>query len=743
MTFAAPLFLLAVFAAAIPVVLHLVNRRRAKEAPFPTLRFLKLSVQKTRRRKRIQDLLLMVLRAAVLLLAAVGLARPAMTNLGALWGSAQTAVVIILDNSASMGMIDRDRVRLETAAAAAAQVLDQLTDGDQAALLPTCGPPPPGAGRLDRTQQSVRQILRQCRVSYERANLMLKLRQARQMLAGSDAPNKQIFILTDMQRVSWEEEGIRDWGLGIRSGIQESVGEEREGEKGNPKSQIPNQEISNPQSLIPNPSSPPIPVIIVDCDRAGKPDAAVERVDLETAVPMVGLPAKAVVTVLNASSVAQQRLVELTIDGVKQASSPQLNVPPGGRVKHGFTFSLQRAGLHRGEVSLIGEDGSRYDDRRFFAIDLGRGVPVAVVEARRHEIPYLDDAYYLEQALALGMAGAGGFNVSTLLIGDLTGEPLEKYKVLYCVNLPALDAEAAERLGAYVAGGGNLVWICGDNVETEAYNRMNQLSGGRLLPAPLADVRAIGRQEGRDSWRVGFLDEKHPALKNLLEPASLYESILVYRHVRMEVEKGHARVLARLDDGEPLLIERGVGDGRTLMLGAGAVVSWSNLSLRPIFMPLVVRLTFHLSETDRVRTNLLAGQPLEYRFIGVAEPLEVELVPPDGETLRLKTSGEFRYANTYDIGIYVLRIPGAASPTQVAYSVNFDPAEAEPARIEAAKIEELLGGAPLIVAEDPDDLSETFVRLREGKSLWGPFLAAVLIALVFETFLSNRFGSKA
>ncbi len=219
MTFAAPLFLLAVFAAAIPVVLHLVNRRRAKEVPFPTLRFLKLSVQKTRRRKRIQDLLLMVLRAAVLLLVAVGLARPAMTNLGALWGGAQTAVVIILDNSASMGMIDRDRVRLETAAAAAAQILDQLTDGDQAALLPTCGPPFPNAGRLDRTQQSVRQILRQCRVGYERADLMLKLRQARQLLAGSEAPNKQIYILTDMQRVSWNEgRGTRAAGRGTRDG---------------------------------------------------------------------------------------------------------------------------------------------------------------------------------------------------------------------------------------------------------------------------------------------------------------------------------------------------------------------------------------------------------------------------------------------------------------------------------------------------------------------------------------------
>ena len=62
-------------------------------------------------------------------------------------------------------------------------------------------------------------------------------------------------------------------------------------------------------------------------------------------------------------------------------------------------------------------------------------------------------------------------------------EPLEKYKVIFCVNLPALNADAAERLRAYVAGGGNVVWICGDNVNPEAYNQMNQQAHGQLLPA--------------------------------------------------------------------------------------------------------------------------------------------------------------------------------------------------------------------------------------------------------------------
>jgi hypothetical protein len=308
-----------------------------------------------------------------------------------------------------------------------------------------------------------------------------------------------------------------------------------------------------------------------------------------------------------------------------------------------------------------------------------------------------------------------------------------------------------------------VVWICGDNVLPEAYNAMNQQAGGELLPMPLVEVRAPSPQGNRDSWRVGFLDKKHPALGRLVEPASLYESVLVYKHVRMAAGDGKAWVMARLDDSEPLLAQRNVGKGLVLMLGTSAQVNWSNLPLRTIFLPLITQLTFDLADVEQTRANVIAGQPLVYGAgvspaaaagtagtAGTAAPQEaVEVIRPGGEVLRLKTSAEngksggaFRYADTHEIGIYVLQQLGTTPPRQIAYSVNLDPDEVEPTAIEAAEIEQKLGGAPLIVAENPDDLSGTFARLREGKSLWGVFLTAVLIALVFETFLSNRFSPK-
>jgi hypothetical protein len=729
MSFAAPLFLLAALAAAIPVVLHMINRQRAKDLPFSTLRFLRISVQKTRRRKRIHDLFLMILRAGVLFLIAAGLAKPTITSLSALWGGAGSAAVIILDNSASMGMIDQERTRFDTAVAAAGQILDELHDGDETALLITGGPAYPELGNLYRTQEQIRQILAQTRVCYQRADLANAVRQARAILATSTAPNKQIYVMTDMQKLSWE-----NW---------EKNGEADAGKEGNSPILAAKKPEHSPDEAL------KIPVILVDCNRAPKPNTAVQGLELDAEVPVAGLPVKASVELLNTSTVSQQRVAELYIDGNKEASSPELDIPPNGRVKHDFTFTFKAGGLHRGEVRLAGEDGSKYDDRRFFAKEIDQNVPVAIVKSKRHEIPYLDDAFYLESALSGGQSDGWAIKVATVLASDLANEPLSKYKAIFCVNLPAPNANAAEKLRRYVSEGGNLLWIAGDNVAADAYNRMNEQAANRLLPAPLMEIRSPKAENNRDSWYISFLDRQFPALSRLTEPPSLYQSVLVYKHVRMAAEGGETRILAKLDDGEPLLAMRKVDEGNVLVLGTSVHVDWTNLPLRPIFLPLVARLTFELAGVEQAQHTALAGAPLALRFENASQPIGVEVLTPLEEAMRLMTTtaedgkGQvFRYADTYEIGIYLLRVLDAARAAPIAYAVNFDPEEADPTSIEREELQKTFGKTPLFFAENPDDLSSTFAWLREGKSLWSAFLAGVLAALVFETLVSNLLSAK-
>jgi hypothetical protein len=211
-------------------------------------------------------------------------------------------------------------------------------------------------------------------------------------------------------------------------------------------------------------------------------------------------------------------------------------------------------------------------------------------------------------------------------------------------------------------------------------------------------------------------------------------------------------VLARLDDGEALLAERSVDKGRVLMLATSAHVGWTNLPLRPIFLPLVVRLTFWLSGGEQDRREVLAGSPLVLELDGgvAAGQGGVEVQPPSGEIIRLNTEGTdgstrqtFSYPDTHRIGIYQLRPLGAAGAGPIAFSVNVDPDEAEEKTIDRDELQQRFGRTPVVFADNPEDLSGTFAWLREGESLWELFLGAVLVVLVFETYVSNRLGTAS
>lgn len=723
MTFLTPLFLLATLAAVIPVILHLINRQRAKDLPFPTLRFLRIAAQKTRRRRRIQDMFLLLVRMAALILIALGLAKPTATKLGSLLGAgASTGVMIILDNSASMGVVDGERVRFETALGAARQILDELRDGDYVGLFLTGGPRFPEEGKLDQSPDKVIQILNQAAPSYERADLAVRVRQARKALAKLDVRNKVIYVITDMQAHSWE--GYEALPEGTR--LEDLDEQQRKELK--------------------------IPVVIVDCQQAPKPNVAIQNVTAEATVPVAGVPIKADVLLYNASSASQQRHLELYIDGVREVSSPAIEIPAEGTKEFSFQFRFRTGGRHRCEVRLVGEDGASMDDRRFFSMEVNQNIPLAIVKAQAHEIAYLDDTFYLERAFTPTTGEQWALKPRILTQAELASENLSQYLAVFLVNVPAPTAGLVERLRDYVQHGGNVVWISGENVRPAEYNAMNEQAQGKLLPAPLLDVREPEPGSGRESWFISSLDREHKTMKLFLEPATLYQTVLIYKYVRIDERDPAAsglRVLARLDDGQPIFVERPVERGRVYFLGTSAHVGWTNLPLKPLFLPLFVRLSFDMLGVEQAQASILAGHPIVVHLDAEQRPSIVEVVPPSGQRTQLPTTdsqgtplAEVRFHETYEPGIYTVKLLGGAQPKERWYSINIDPEEANTTKIERAELEKRFHPAGLLFAENPEDLSSTFKLLHEGESLWETFLWAVLLVLVFETFVSNYFSPK-
>lgn len=137
-----PAFLWWLLCAAVPVVIHLIYRRKRLAIDFPTLMFFQRVDMKLASRRKLKELLLLLLRVLALCLVVLALARPGFNAKTQGGGSADC--VLIIDNSASMGLPGHTGTRLELARAQANAVLKVPGDESRFAILPTVPGDPDG-----------------------------------------------------------------------------------------------------------------------------------------------------------------------------------------------------------------------------------------------------------------------------------------------------------------------------------------------------------------------------------------------------------------------------------------------------------------------------------------------------------------------------------------------------------------------------------------------------------------------
>ncbi len=189
--FGAPWALLALPLAGLPILLHLVQRREPPEVAFPAVRYLDDATRDHRRRIQLRHLLLLAVRTAVIL--ATILAMAGMRWDGAAFGGhAPSALVLVVDNSASSGMVADGEPLLEGLVRAAHAVLDRATPADRLWLRTTDGPAIPG------TVSQLRERLAAIRLTSTRLDLGVALTEGRALIAGAQRPG-EVVVVTDFQ----------------------------------------------------------------------------------------------------------------------------------------------------------------------------------------------------------------------------------------------------------------------------------------------------------------------------------------------------------------------------------------------------------------------------------------------------------------------------------------------------------------------------------------------------------------
>jgi hypothetical protein len=363
-------------------------------------------------------------------------------------------------------------------------------------------------------------------------------------------------------------------------------------------------------------------------------------------------------------------------------------------------------------------DAVETDNTRYFAAEIPASFPVLLIDASAEG----DDGYFLRTALSPGGRNLAGWSPRTEPPSYLRQhEALKDYAVICLLDVPRLDDAEVAALEEYVEAGGGLAIFLGPLAQRPFYNEQLYRDGAGLLPAPLATPSQLLRQADPATPDVIVTD--HPLFRVF---AGQRNSFLALAKVNFYYaldalwappKSGDVRVLARLRNGAPFVIEKKFGAGRVVTqlckLSPQSTDQgvWSAWAINPVFPVYANELIGYLSSSLR-----------RYDVRGVEEPLQIMLAEakyqPD---VKVKAPGVGERAATARAdaakdGQYVVEAPGQVrsgvwefdlalrdGKSEKRYvAVNVPPGEGDLHRVSEESIAERLRGVDFQFAKASD-----------------------------------------
>jgi len=720
--------LLGTVAGGIPIIIHMIHKRKAPKVPFPTLRFLKASNERTSRRQKIQDLLLLAMRVLLFFLLGLALAQPFLGSRR--WGLGQRIhAVIILDNSYSMGTEHERTQRFKVAKGLAQGVVEAVRHpGNQAALMlafPPHGYPKP---MLTSDWEKLRRDIQRASLSQGRADLTAVVQRAYDLLAeeGNKAPAMEIYVITDMQRNAWSE----------------------------------------PRPLAKKHKSPQPNLIVVDVGRTDYRNVAITDVAVHGGAHVRGRPVTIQAKIHNYSNTPAKVTAAFYVGETKE-DMRQLEIPPDLTATASFNYTFPEPGVHTGWIQ-IDDDSLALDNRRDFCIEIQDHIPALVLRETTPGIPQLDPAFFVSKALdPFGNDPSKPRSLVQATVLDfqnLSHETLRGQRVVVLVDVAGFRKSQMTVLRQFVRKGGSLVIFCGPNIKPRSYELFLGGDDPKNAPMPVAvHEPARGLVSRKDYRTLVGLDYNHLAL-HVFKGYRLPQTVKVYNAVPIDVpETSPVRLLIGMSDGNPFLLENRYGKGRVVLFSTCTDPDWSNLAASRFFLPLLHRLVYYLTEREEVSTSYAVGTPVNITLRDITRPVTVEVRDPGGDLHEVKAAPgtvatQATFAQTDERGpyFYVVRDPERAPATEAsklesAFVVNPDSQESDltplgdPARpsTRATALEKLLAGHIVHYVGPPEKANATSLlaaieKIRKGVPLRNIILYIVLFIAIFETFFANR-----
>ncbi|MBP5320227.1 MAG: VWA domain-containing protein [Kiritimatiellae bacterium] len=698
--FANPLFLWALTAAAIPLMLHMFQRRRTVVTPFPTLRFLKAAQKRSSSRVRFENLIIWLLRTLLVCSIALAFAQPVLKQAaGGILGRTDRDIAIVLDGSYSMNY-EMERAKVwESCKDAAEKMINGLKAGDRVCVYLAAETPVPVIEKPTTERATVVQAIRALTLTDASAKLEDAVAMAVRTLEQQDGKReKELYIFTDGQARSWQ---------GFRESADASA----------PTGAAPAGEA---RAAISRESREKIAFFAMLAGALHPDNAYPATLKVSPALMLAGQSAR-VSARIGRSGPAKELSVALLVDGEEKARR-SLTAEADTETPIEFVLGGLEPGIHLGKL-VTPQDALPEDDAFEFLLRVNRQLPVLIVGT--------DDASrYLKAALA---PGAADESVKTLTPEEIDGTDLRDYQAVFLCDAFPLSGQAILRLETYVSAGGVLCIFPGERADAAAYAEM------KILPAAPDEIEPVDTDQSTRTLRHVPNKPGQVVTFSLALPPGALPTVALKRTLTLGDLQENAATLITAGPDTPFLTGRVVGRGRVFLFSVGADRTWSTLPLTAFFVPIVHQLIRQGAGASVQPTHLTLGTAMP---ANEAIPLFREddsIMTPSGASLVIKDTGDRTYfiEELPEVGIYTRAKASGAQPEPVL-AVNTDRSESDLTPATPEEIKSWTGFKRLVTAQDAEELLRLIDEHRNGRSLTELFLWLVVLLAAAEWWFANR-----
>ena len=712
----------------LPLLIHLINLRRHQRVEWAAMDFLLESQKRNKKWVLLRQLLLLLLRTTAIAAAVMMLAGPVLqSEWGRFFGKGTTHHLILLDDSYSMSDRSQQTTALEEAKRVVTLLLDQATSRSgsqqltllrfsQAAQLSTGGKTEQYQRPLDRQQfEEVVHALGKWKATETAVGPLEAIQAALGLPEAEEDETRIAYLVSDYRRGQWEQE----------TEIQQALGRLR-------------QQVNQ--------------LHLIQCVDETRPNLAITKLEPEAGIRGAGVETWMQLSVTNYGDQSAFGVVASIVQDGHRVPAVQFDeIQAGEEVTQRFRTTFASAGGHQLQASLE-SDPVEIDNTRYFACQVPTEFPVLLIDGSRAG----DDGYYLRTALRPGGSSKPGWNPQVERPRFLRKhEQLRKFAAICLLDVARLDGPEVTALEEYTREGGGLGIFLGPQVQPLFYNEKLYQDGTGLLPAPL-DVPTQLLTDSDPSTpdvQVG----SHPLFRIFRGQRNSFLSVIGVNFFyglepswRLPMD-GATRILARLQNNAPYIMEKQFGEGRVVLQLSNLSPKptnlgiWSNWSLNPVFPVYAHELIGYLSSSQRQTDLKEVGASLELKLAESDFQPEVRIQMPQTLESQAVTITPRAEGGHYLVdagrssvsGVWQFEVqPRAAPPERRLLAVNVAVGEGDLHHLDRAQLATQLAGI------DYEFSLASQMRAGEttlaGYKLQDTLLYLLLAALLIEQWLAYQ-----